>query len=149
MALVVATVVVAVDQVTKSVAEQELAGGPRHLVGPLSLSLTYNSGSAFSLLSGWTPLVATLAAALVGVLVVMAFRTRRPPVALALGLVIGGALSNLADRLLRGHGGAVVDFIALRFWPTFNLADAAIVLGVATLVVQALRRRPPPEGAHR
>jgi MFS family permease len=74
------------------------------------------------------------------VLVVLARRVRRTSSAVGLGLVLGGALGNLADRLFRGHGGAVVDFITLSHWPTFNLADTAITVGVVLLVVTLLFR---------
>jgi signal peptidase II len=147
-ALGVGALVVAADQITKSLAEADLRQGPVHLVGPLSLTLTYNRGSAFSLFTGWAPLLAVVAVVLVVVLAVLASRTRRLPVAVALGLVIGGALGNLADRLFRGHGGAVVDFVDLRFWPTFNVADAAIVIGIVVLVI-LLWRRPATEGPPR
>ena len=56
-------------------------------------------------------------------------RVQSTPIAVALGLVVGGALGNLADRVFRSHHGAVVDFIALHFWPTFNVADSCIVVG--------------------
>jgi signal peptidase II len=59
--------------------------------------------------------------------------------AAALGLILGGALGNLCDRLFRGDHGAVVDFVALHFWPTFNVADASIVVGCALLLVSLVR----------
>jgi signal peptidase II len=59
--------------------------------------------------------------------------------AAALGLILGGALGNLSDRLFRGDHGAVVDFVALHFWPTFNVADASIVVGCALLLVSLVR----------
>jgi len=63
------------------------------------------------------------------VLVTLARHVRSTALAVALGLVVGGALGNLTDRVVRHHGGAVVDFIALHFWPTFNVADSCIVVG--------------------
>jgi len=59
--------------------------------------------------------------------------------AVALGLLAGGAAGNLVDRLLRDHGGAVVDFIDLQWWPVFNLADAAITCGAVALVLASRR----------
>jgi signal peptidase II len=56
-------------------------------------------------------------------------RVQSTGIAIALGLVVGGALGNLADRLVRSHRGSVIDFIALHFWPTFNVADSCIVVG--------------------
>jgi len=145
IALAAATVVVVADQVTKSLAESRLQAGPVHVVGPLYFNLQFNTGSAFSLLTGWAPLLVVIALVLVAALAVLAWRTRRPGVALALGLVLGGALGNLTDWLVRSHHGAVVDFIDFRFWPTFNLADASIVVGLALLAIQLLRSG---RGAH-
>lgn len=133
-ALAAAAVVVAVDQVTTSLAEAHVHQ-PTHLLGPLGLALTYNTGSAFSLFTGDTVVLAVLAGVLAVALVAAARRVRRTSSAVALGMVLGGALGNLADRAFRGHGGAVVDFITLTHWPTFNLADTAITIGVVLLVV--------------
>ncbi|MHB1776337.1 MAG: signal peptidase II [Acidimicrobiales bacterium] len=138
-ALAAAAVVVALDQVTTSLAVAHVHQ-PTHLLGPLGLTLTYNTGSAFSLFTGDTVVLAALAVVLAAVLVAMARRVGRLSTALALGMVLGGALGNLADRLFRGHGGAVVDFVTLTHWPTFNLADAAITVGVVLLVVLVLFR---------
>jgi signal peptidase II len=69
--------------------------------------------------------------AVVAVLVMLGAvrRVQSTPIVVALGLVVGGALGNLADRVFRSHHGAVVDFIALHFWPTFNVADSCVVVG--------------------
>jgi signal peptidase II len=108
--------------------------------GPLQLTLTRNTGSAFGLISASAVLV--VAGILVSVVVlayVAAGRlTARPRRALPLGLVLGGSLGNLADRLRLG---AVVDFIDLRVWPVFNVADIAITVGVGLLALDLLRRR--------
>jgi len=128
---VVALVVVAVDQATKTWAVHRLSHGPIHVVWKLDLQLQYNTGAAFSIAQGWAPVLAGVAAvAVVGVLVAVR-RVRSVWAAASLGLVAGGALGNLADRIVRPHGGGVVDFIALHFWPTFNVADASIVVGAA------------------
>ncbi|HLG67240.1 MAG TPA: signal peptidase II [Acidimicrobiales bacterium] len=134
-----AAVVVGVDQVTKSLALAHLHR-PVHLVGPLGLGLGFNSGSAFSLFVGRASLLTAAVAAAAAVLGVMAWRSASAPRALAFGLVLGGALGNLSDRLFRGRGGAVVDFITLTHWPTFNVADVCITVGVALLVLTAARR---------
>ncbi|HEX6476196.1 MAG TPA: signal peptidase II, partial [Acidimicrobiales bacterium] len=63
--------------------------------------------------------------------------------AIAVGLILGGAVGNLVDRLVRSNGGSVIDFIDLRYWPTFNVADACIVCGAVLLVVVGYRRRAP------
>lgn len=130
----VAAVVVVADQVTTSLAEDRLHG-PVHLLGPLGLALGYNSGSAFSLFTGAPAVVGAVALVLVAVLVWLAWTARTAAVAAAVGLVLGGALGNLADRAFRGHHGDVVDFITLSHWPTFNVADACITVGVVVLVV--------------
>ncbi len=140
LALAVAGVVVVVDQVTKSEAEAHLHR-PVHLLGPLGLGLSYNSGSAFSLFSGHAPVLAAVAVALIAVLAWAAFRAPGPGVAIAVGLVLGGALGNLVDRVARGHGGAVVDFVTLTHWPTFNVADSCITVGVVLLAVLLWRGR--------
>jgi signal peptidase II len=141
--MAVAGAVVAADQLTKWWAVDRLAHGPIHVVWKLDLELTYNSGSAFSLAQGWAPVLAAVAVLAVVLLVRAIGRTQSTPLAVALGLVVGGALGNLADRVFRGHHGAVVDFVALHFWPTFNVADASIVVGgilAAALVWRGERR---------
>ena len=141
----VAAAVVAVDQVTKSVVEADLHR-PEHVVGPFGLSLGYNSGSAFSLFTGDAPVIAAVAVVLVVVVAWMAWHARRAAMAVALGLVLGGALGNLCDRAFRGHHGDVVDFITLSHWPTFNVADACITVGVIMAAAlywrDAARHRP-------
>ncbi len=139
VALGVVVVVVLCDQLTKWWAVDRLTSGPVHVLGPLDLSLSLNTGSAFSLFQGATGAIVALALGLVGVLLVLVWRAPTLGRAAVLGLVLGGALGNLADRLFRGDHGAVVDFIALHVWPTFNVADACIVVGCALLVVSLVR----------
>jgi signal peptidase II len=136
----VAAVVVAVDQATKSWAVHRLAHGDIHVVWKLDLVLTYNSGASFSLAQGWAPVIAAVAVVAVVLLLAVARRVRSDSVAVALGLVVGGALGNLIDRVVRGHHGAVVDFIALHFWPTFNVADSCIVVGAIASALLLSRR---------
>jgi signal peptidase II len=131
--------VVVVDQVTKWWAVHRLSSGPVHLVGRVDLELSRNTGSAFSLFQGQALVLVVAAVALVGALSVMAWRARSPGRAAIVGLILGGALGNLADRLFRGDHGAVVDFIALHVWPTFNVADSAITVGCVLLVVSLFR----------
>jgi len=133
LAAAVAGIVVAVDQVTTSLVEADLRR-PLHLIGPFGLAIGYNSGSAFSLFTGDAPVLVAVAIVLSAVLVWMAWRARSSAMAVALGLVLGGALGNLCDRAFRGHHGDVVDFITLSHWPTFNVADACITVGVVLLV---------------
>ncbi len=109
----------------------------------LRLNLAYNKGMAFSSGDGLGPAVPILAIAVAVFLLVSVGRSRRDRwFAAGVGLVIGGALGNVVDRLLRNDGwldGAVVDFIDLQWWPIFNVADIAIVVGGGVLVWLTLR----------
>jgi signal peptidase II len=138
-ASVVAAAVVLVDQLTKSWAVSRLSHAPVHVVGTLDFELQRNTGSAFSLFQGEAAVLVVIAVVLIGALLVLAGRAPTTGRALVLGLILGGALGNLADRLFRGDHGAVIDFIALHFWPTFNVADSCIVVGCVLLVVSLLR----------
>ena len=133
--------VVAVDQLTKSLAQRRLARGPIYLIGPLRLALSYNSGAAFGLGKGVAPLLVAGGVVVVVFVVVSVGRTASATAVVATGLIAGGAAGNLADRVLRHNGGAVIDFVDLRVWPVFNVADACIVCGAALLVI-VLRRSP-------
>jgi signal peptidase II len=133
----VAGAVVALDQGTKAWAQARLAE-PVDL-GPVVLRLTYNTGTAFSLGASLGPLIAVLAVVVVVVLLRLGRGVRgRLPLVL-LGLVVGGAVGNLVDRAFRDGGGflrgPVVDWIDLGWWPVFNVADMAIVVGAFTLAV--------------
>ena len=111
------------------------------MLGPVYLALTYNSGAAFSLGTGVTPILeAVVVVLIVGLLIFSRRASRSGPVvaSIAMGMLLGGALSNLGDRLFRHlpiHGG-VVDFIrAVGWFPVFNVADSSIVIGVIILVL--------------
>jgi signal peptidase II len=137
LAAAVAAAVVLVDQLTKSWAVRRLSHGDIHVIGKLDLELTYNSGASFGLGRGWAPVIGGLAVTVVVLLLSTVRHVRSDALTVALGLVIGGAVGNLTDRVVRGNHGAVVDFIALHFWPTFNVADSCIVVGAigAALIV--------------
>jgi len=144
-----AAVVYALDRVTKLWAEAALAGRPpiEIVPGVLSFNYTTNSGGAFGL-GRSAPWLFAGATVLVSVVIVfVSFRLDRRPLALALGLILGGALGNLTDRILNGPGlsGSVIDFIDLQVWPVFNLADTSIVVG-AILLAMSSARREEPEG---
>ncbi len=144
--LAVAAVVVALDQATKTWALHH-AVRPRHVVWTLRLALTFNSGAAFGLGRGSTTLLVGGAVVLVVVLLGLGRRASRTANAwsvAAMGLLLGGAVGNLVDRLVRQHHGAVIDFIDLRWWPVFNVADASITIGALLLVLSTLARRPHP-----
>ena len=126
------------DQLTKVWAVRELADGPRSLVGTdVQLQLSRNTGGAFSLFQGMTPIIAVLAIVLVAFLVRAAKRTDGVVAVVALALVLGGAIGNLTDRVFRSPGfleGAVVDFVRVGSFPTFNVADSAITVGAILLI---------------
>ena len=135
---VVAAIVIAADQITKTWALHH-TDPARHVVGPIYLVLTYNSGAAFSLGGGATPIIETVAVALVIWLAAVSRRAARSgslAISVGLGLLLGGALGNLIDRVFRHHHSAVIDFIqAVSWWPVFNVADASIVVGVIVLAL--------------
>ncbi len=147
----VGAVVIAADQAAKTWALGH-AQEPRHILWTLRLAVTYNSGTAFGLGQNSTAFIVGGVVVLVVVLLGLgrrASRTATAPAALAMGLLLGGAVGNLADRLFRNHHGAVVDFIDLRWWPVFNVADAAITVGAFLLALVLFRARPvpPPAGS--
>lgn len=138
--LAVAVAVLALDQLTKAWAVHALGGGNKiDLVWTARFNLVRNDGAAFSVGSGLTPLIAVAAIGVSVAVVVVGRDVKRRSVLIALGMVLGGALGNVIDRLLRsGDGflrGAVVDFVDLQWWPVFNVADMGIVVGGFLLVV--------------
>lgn len=129
--------VVLVDQLTKEWALRSLADGPVHVVWTLRFNLSINSGIAFGLGRGLGPVLVVAGVAVVALLVAFTRSTRMGALtAVAVGLVVGGAMGNLADRVFRDQGG-VVDFVDLQWWPIFNVADAAISVGAVLLVLRA------------
>jgi signal peptidase II len=138
--------VLVADLVTTSLAVDHL-DDVRHVWGPFGLALTFNSGFAFSLFSGRAVPVTVLLCIGVVVLAVIVTRVQTIPLAIGGGLVLGGALGNLAERLFGGHGGQVPDFITLTHWPTFNVADACVSVGIVVVIVAMLfgREREPHE----
>jgi len=135
--------VVLLDQGSKAWVLADLQG-PRRLLGPLGLALGTNTGIAFSLLSGrGTVLTVVLTAVAIAVGWALWRSTRRSE-ALALGLILGGAVGNLADRSFR-RTHAVVDFLTLPHWATFNLADSAITVGTIWLGLVVLLGAPSTE----
>ena len=139
------------EQLTKYLTVTELAGRPpvRLFGGAVYLVAVRNSGAAFSLGTNYTFVFPVVAVIVIGWIVWMATRLRSLGWAFALGLVMGGALGNLTDRLFRAPGpllGHVVDMVSLfddagRVWPVFNAADSALFAGVLLLVVLELTGR--------
>lgn len=126
--------VVALDQGSKALVEAHLVPGERvDLLGPLSLTLAHNEGIAFGLAAdGGAALIALSIVALGFVGYLFARDTDRPGMWAAVGLLAGGAIGNLADRV---RAGEVTDFVDFLSWPPFNLADVAITSGVALLAL--------------
>ncbi len=142
-----AAITYAADRLTKVWVERSLTGRPPLSIIPGVLRLTYttNSGGAFGLGQSAPWLFATATVIVAAAIVASSFRLHHVVTAVALGLILGGAMGNLTDRATRGDGaltGRVVDFIDVRVWPVFNLADAAIVVGGLLLAATSLRREP-------
>jgi signal peptidase II len=146
----VAAVWLAVDQLTKRLIVTHMAVGDSHpvIAGVLSITRRTNTGGAFGILPG-----STLLLSVVGALVMIFLLIYGPGLVgrgrltlLGLGMVVGGAAGNLLDRARTGH---VVDFIDFHIWPTFNVADIGITVGVALLILVMLLERPdqPPQAA--
>jgi signal peptidase II len=122
------------DQLTKHVVASQLPLDHEvQVVGPFSIHHVQNSGIAFGLFASATAAVIVLTAIAVAWMIGYFARSgaRHPLLPVAVGLLIGGSVSNLADRVRLGH---VTDFLDLRYWPAFNLADSFIVIGVAMLL---------------
>ncbi|WP_037177207.1 signal peptidase II [Rhodococcus sp. UNC363MFTsu5.1] len=143
MLVAIAALILGLDLVTKILAVRHIKpGDPISLIGDVvTLTLVRNPGAAFSMATGMT-WVLTLVAIGVVIGVIKIGRTLRSPWwALGLGLVLGGALGNLIDRIFRAPGplqGHVVDFVSVGWWPVFNVADSAIVCGAILLVALTL-----------
>jgi signal peptidase II len=135
LALILAGVVVAADQATKWLARAAADELPLRVAAGLYIDLAYNSGISFSRFAGAGGIVVVLVAA-VAVGVAIALVLCPPRYRLPLGVILGGAVGNLIDRVR--FEGAVVDFIAVYSWPSFNVADAAIVVGTVLLALQVI-----------
>jgi signal peptidase II len=138
LAAALCALVLAADQVAKAAVEANLVLGEQvEVLGPLELTLSHNRGVAFGLAGGGGALLIAFGLAALGVVgYLFARNPTRPWLWLATGLVAGGALGNLADRI---RADAVTDYIDVLSWPPFNLADVAITAGVVVLVVLYLR----------
>jgi signal peptidase II len=146
LAAALGTAIVAVDQAAKAAIEANLVLGEEvDLLGPLGLTLTHNRGVAFGLAGGaGAPLILIALAALGAVGYLFARDPARPGMWVATGLLAGGAIGNLIDRI---GSDAVTDYIDVSPWPPFNFADVAITVGVLLLVLLYLRdAEREPEG---
>ena len=145
LALVAAGLIVLFDQVTKWIAVRTLSDEPVSLIdGFLQFRLVKNPGASFSLFQGGGAVIALVAIAAVVLIFLVVQEVPSRLESLALGLVLGGAVGNLLDRVFRGDGflnGKVIDFVDFDFFPTFNVADSAITIGAILAVLLAFTRR--------
>ena len=142
LSLAIAAVVIVLDQWSKRWALNALRDGrSRHVFWIIDWNLTFNSGMAFSRAQGVGPYIGAVALIVIVVMLLSLRRSGGLASSIAVGLVVGGAIGNIADRLFRGPGwlkGSVIDFIDPRVWPIFNVADMGVTIGGALLVVAAL-----------
>jgi signal peptidase II len=135
---VTAFLVFLADYLTKYTAVKVLADEPIKAIGNLlKFELVFNTGAAFSLATSKTIFLSVFAMAVAAGIFYFATRVDSTKWTVALGLVLGGIFGNLTDRIFRSPGGLqgpVVDWISLPNWPTFNIADSAVVIGVLTIV---------------
>ena len=143
----VLAVVLVLDQLTKLWVRESLRRGEEDPIFPaLKLVNVRNEGVAFGIeAGGQTLIVALISVALIALVLYFARHTDKPLLWLPVGLLLGGALGNIIDRLREG---AVVDFLKIPMWPAFNLADVAITVGVLSLIY-VLERRQPDAAADR
>ena len=146
--IAVAALVLAADAVSKAIVLDKLPGRPpvRLLGGLITLRLTYNAGAAFGFGTSYTVVIALIACGVVVFLIRTARRLRSIAWSIALGLLLGGAIGNLSDRLFRAPGpfrGRVVDWINLPHFPwTFNIADSSIVCAAVLIAILAFSGKP-------
>ncbi len=148
---VVAVAVLLIDVAAKTAVVRNMTYGERiHVLGPFSLYFVKNPGAAFSMATGYTWVLTVIAAAVVFWIVRMGSKLTSVPWGIGLGLVLGGALGNLCDRIFREPGvfrGHVVDFFSVGDWfPVFNTADSAISVAAVLLIALTLFGRDPYEG---
>lgn len=139
--VLIAVLVLIADQISKHWALNALNTGPINLLWTLRLRLVFNPGMAFSQGQNLGPLIAVVSGFVIAALLVSVAKGSGLGHPMVIGLVVGGASGNLADRLFRGEAwlrGKVVDFIDLQWFPVFNFADMAINVGVILLLLGAI-----------
>ena len=143
----VAGLLLFVDQITKLWAAHNLGDRDIELIGSLRFHLAFNSGSAFSLAKGKGWILSVVAIAVSILLIRFLRNVSTVLLATAIGMILGGAIGNVLDRVLREpHGlftGYVVDFVDLQWWPVFNVADVGIVVGGILMFLGTLKEAPP------
>jgi signal peptidase II len=152
-ASIVVLLVIAVDQITKTLTVQKLADGPVELGLGVRLVNARNTGIAFSKGAGFAGVIIPVLAvtALISWVALKEFRTSpRRITTIAYGLILGGAWGNIIDRMFRDRRwgrGAVVDMVDVGWWPVFNVADAALTVGVVTVITANLLWHKPTESS--
>lgn len=139
--MVIAAIVVVLDQLTKHWALNTLDDRDIEVFWTLQFNLAFNTGMAFSRGEGLGPVIAVVALVVVVFFLVRLGREGGRLAAVATGLIVGGAIGNIIDRAFRGDGildGAVVDFIDFQWFPIFNIADMGITIGGALLVLSSV-----------
>jgi len=135
------------DFVSKEWALKTLSAQPRKILGSfLQLTLVHNSGAAFSLATGFTIIFSILALAVVIAVIYFSPQITSGGWQLSIGLLLGGVLGNLTDRIFRDPSflsGYVIDWIQIPHWPVFNLADSAISIAAIMAFVLSVRNIPP------
>ncbi|CAN2192540.1 LspA Lipoprotein signal peptidase [Candidatus Nanopelagicaceae bacterium] len=135
------------DFATKAWALQSLSSEPRKVIGTfIQFTLVHNSGAAFSFATGLTILFSLLALAVVTAVIYFAARITSAGWQLTIGLLLGGVLGNLTDRIFREPSflsGHVIDWIQIPHWPVFNIADSAICVAAAISFILTMRNVPP------
>jgi signal peptidase II len=143
-AYLIAAGVVGLDLITKRWAAIQYADAPETIIpGILTFRFVENPGAAFSMFEEAGPFLGLAAVIAVGIVAASLGKPRPTHEAVAFGLIIGGALGNLIDRIARGPGildGKVIDWIDLRPIPTFNVADSAITVAVAILIIGSWKK---------
>ena len=141
MTFLVASLVFVLDRLTKIAVTSSMSYGQSRAILPKIFHFTFvlNNGTAFGLLKGQNAFLAAVSAsaAILIIIYVMRHRTLKPVVSSALGLILGGALGNLFDRIRFGY---IIDFLDFRVWPVFNIADSAITIGMFILVIMLCTR---------
>ena len=141
MTFLVASLVFIADRITKIAVTSNMSYGQSIKILPKIFHFTFvlNNGTAFGLLKGQNVFLAVISAsaAVLIIIYVMRHRTLKPAVSSAFGLILGGALGNLFDRIRFGY---IIDFLDFRVWPVFNIADSAITIGMLILVIMLCTR---------
>ena len=141
-----AVLVLVLDVLTKGWAVSALSNGREiHIIWTLHFALTHNEGMAFSTGTNVGPFIGMLAIVVIAILLLAMRKQGNVVSVIATGCIIGGALGNVVDRVFRGSGfmgGAVVDFIDLRWWPVFNVADIGIVCGAIAVAYSMIVSQP-------